>query len=277
MATLVVGVVAGIIHGTHVAQFLEHHVAPLLVGVVLAKAEEVAARIELGRRYAEVVAQAVGGIVADGSRESDPVLHNSHHAHRMRQVGHSLGLGLGIVAHGIGVAHVGPVEVTSREIEGILSTRGVAVGHLQRDGAMTRRRILMIVQYLSRSRCHASHDAVARIAFVVEQQRTGIVERLLLSPFGREQRMHLGLALRQVGFRHLGLHVVLHIIGRSLLHGHQPPVEALGQLSVAVALVRIAHNSRQQVVIGDHRKAAVLIAHDTQVTQLGHLHQLSTT
>ena len=275
VTALAVSIGCSIIERTDVAQLVEHHVAPVFLAIEVAEAHQVLSRHELCRLDAEVVDQSVGGIVGDGSREVETILHDGHHSHGMREVGHCLGLLFGIVALGIGVAHVAPVEVAGREVVEVVGACGVAVGHLQRCRSVTRLGVLMVVEYLSRCRSHTAHHTVARILLTVEQQGALVVERLLLSPLRREQGAHLGEILVGVGFHHARLYIIIYIVGSSLFHGGEPPLEAVVALCRRIAFLRIGHHFGQQVVGRDDGEATIGITHHGEVASLSQCQQLS--
>ncbi len=270
MSALVVGIGTGIIDGAHGAQRLENHVSPLLLGVVLRHAEDIAARAERGGADAEVVLQPLFGVVADGSAEVEAILHDGHHAHGMRQLGHGVGLGLAVVAHGVGVAHVGPVKAALGKVHRVVGAGGRAIRHAQRGGALSCGGPLVVVQNLSRGRGHASHHAVAGVELGIGQQRTGVVEGFLLSPLGAEQGAHVWLKAAGIGAHHACLLLMGHIVAGGLVHGREPPGVALGLTVGIVALVRKGDDGGQQVVGSDDGEAALGIAHDGEQSLLLH-------
>ena len=107
------GVSATVIDGAVLAQRTEHHVHPLLVGIIIG-AVIVVTLIARGLVESEVLAQTLGSILRIGTTAafcSAAILHVSCHAAVAHQRSHSQCLFIGVLSVVILVEHVVPVVI----------------------------------------------------------------------------------------------------------------------------------------------------------------------
>jgi len=201
-----VGVGARIVDGPAVVELLKENVHPFVLRVAVAG--EVA-----GFAEAKIAVEGVGGVLRIGTGAFRAVLHVDSDATMITELGHGIGLLLGVGDGGVEVEHVVIVVGGTAEVGCV----GLAF-QPQRVGAFTVSRGAVIVEYLRHGGGHAAHHAGVGGDGALVPIGVG------LAPLGAHHRGDGGSVFGRVGGHHTQGLVGLACLARHLLHALQPPL-----------------------------------------------------